>query len=219
MRPSYPYPLSGYDNAVSGLTRPPRCPRGGGANPAPLVPPPPPPLAQVDDFKVDIVPRGEMLFFNNVRARAQGVAAAGQAQRSPLGLPLLLLQVDKPGVLKGVTAILGRGGVNIASFGLGRHAVGGEALGVVSVDSAVPADVLRQASRPGGRRGGRGGGGAMVARATAASQPPHSATPCSCASCPTCATSARRPSPPSSCPPRPTSRPRQLSQTSCRWGG
>ena len=74
-----------------------------------------PRLVDFDGFDVDINPRGDMIFFNNQ---------------------------DKPGVLNRVTSVLGDAGINIASFGLGRHQIGGEALGVLSVDNPVPAAVL-----------------------------------------------------------------------------
>jgi phosphoserine aminotransferase len=72
---------------------------------------------QIDDFKVDINPRGEMLFFNNL---------------------------DKPGILFRITNVLSREGINIAHFGLGRHAVGGDALGVLTVDNPIAPSVLQQ---------------------------------------------------------------------------
>jgi len=74
-------------------------------------------LVQIDDFKVDVSPCGEMLIFNNL---------------------------DKPGVLMRITNLLSRADVNIAHFGLGRHAVGGEALGVLATDTPIPAVVLEQ---------------------------------------------------------------------------
>ena len=73
-------------------------------------------VVSFDGFKVDINPRGEMLFFNNS---------------------------DKPGVLHRITTVLAKAGVNIAHFGLGRHAAGGDALGVLTVDSPVPDDAVR----------------------------------------------------------------------------
>jgi len=76
-------------------------------------------LVDVDGFRVDIDPSGHMLFFENK---------------------------DKPGVLRDMTSVLGEAGVNIAYFGLGRHTSGGEALGVVQLDSAVSASVLEQLS-------------------------------------------------------------------------
>ena len=72
-------------------------------------------IVAIDGFKVDITPSGEMLFFNNV---------------------------DKPGVLNRITGALAKAGVNIAHFGLGRHAVGGKALGVLTVDQAISEETL-----------------------------------------------------------------------------
>ena len=57
---------------------------------------------------------------------------------SPPNLPA----PPQPGVLNRITSVLGEAGINIASFGLGRHQIGGEALGVLSVDVPVPAAVL-----------------------------------------------------------------------------
>lgn len=72
-------------------------------------------LVAVDGFNVDINPVGEMLFFNNE---------------------------DKPGVLARITSVIGRAGINIAHFGLGRHNQGGGALGVLTTDVPITADVL-----------------------------------------------------------------------------
>lgn len=74
-------------------------------------------LVEVDGFKVDMDPAGHMLFFENK---------------------------DKPGVLRDLTAVLGEAGINIAYFGLGRHVVGGDALGVVQVDQSVSTEVLER---------------------------------------------------------------------------
>ena len=74
-------------------------------------------LVNIDGFAVDINPMGDMLFFNNE---------------------------DKPGVLSRITGVLGKAGINIAHFGLGRHAVGGNALGVLQLDSPVPTEVLSE---------------------------------------------------------------------------
>ncbi len=76
-------------------------------------------LVSFDGYSVDINPVGDMLFFNNE---------------------------DKPGVLSRITAVLGKAGINIAHFGLGRHRVGGSALGILSCDSPVPPEVLRELS-------------------------------------------------------------------------
>jgi len=54
------------------------------------------------------------------------------------GTMFVLSNADRPGVIGDVGTILGRHGVNIATFALGRAEVGGRALGVVIVDEAAP---------------------------------------------------------------------------------
>ena len=49
---------------------------------------------------------------------------------------------DKPGFIGKFASILGDAQVNIATFNLGRHTQGGDAIALVEVDGAVPADVL-----------------------------------------------------------------------------
>ena len=49
---------------------------------------------------------------------------------------------DKPGLIGSVATILGEANVNIATFNLGRREPGGDAIGLMGVDSAVPDDVL-----------------------------------------------------------------------------
>ncbi|RYG56793.1 ACT domain-containing protein, partial [archaeon] len=72
-------------------------------------------LVQVDDYKIDINPRGHLLFFHNT---------------------------DKPGVLARMLATLTEGGVNIAHLGLGRHVGGSDSLGVLILDAPLDAAVL-----------------------------------------------------------------------------
>ena len=58
---------------------------------------------------------------------------------SPLeGTMIVLCNNDQPGVIGDVGTILGRHGVNIATFALGRAGVGERAVGVVIVDEAAP---------------------------------------------------------------------------------
>ena len=59
----------------------------------------------------------------------------------------LLTYEDRPGVVGMIGAILGSAGVNIATAQVGRTFAGGEALMALSLDSAVPADVLSQIAR------------------------------------------------------------------------
>ena len=56
------------------------------------------------------------------------------------GVVLVLQNNDQPGVIGGVGSVLGKYGINIASFALGRDASG--AVGVVALDSAADAPPL-----------------------------------------------------------------------------
>ncbi len=49
---------------------------------------------------------------------------------------------DKPGFIGGLGTVLGDAGINIASFNLGRVSAGEDAIALIDVDQAVPADVL-----------------------------------------------------------------------------
>ena len=49
---------------------------------------------------------------------------------------------DRPGLIGAVATILGEAGINIATFNLGRREPGGDAIGLIGVDSVVPDDVL-----------------------------------------------------------------------------
>mgnify|MGYP001199003012 FL=1 len=51
---------------------------------------------------------------------------------------------DKPGLIGGIGQVLGAAEVNIATFNLGRAAAGGDAIGLISVDSDVSEQVLNQ---------------------------------------------------------------------------
>jgi D-3-phosphoglycerate dehydrogenase / 2-oxoglutarate reductase len=49
---------------------------------------------------------------------------------------------DKPGFIGHFASLLGGAGLNIATFALGRNQRGGDAIALVEVDGAVPAEVL-----------------------------------------------------------------------------
>lgn len=51
---------------------------------------------------------------------------------------------DKPGLIGQIGHVLGNSGVNIATFHLGRSKIGGDAIGLVSVDSEVDEGVLER---------------------------------------------------------------------------
>jgi D-3-phosphoglycerate dehydrogenase / 2-oxoglutarate reductase len=64
------------------------------------------------------------------------------AEIAPAEHMMFFSYVDRPGVVGIVGQALGSKEINIAGMQVCRHAQGGEAMIVLSVDSAVPADVL-----------------------------------------------------------------------------
>ncbi|MDD4252635.1 MAG: phosphoglycerate dehydrogenase [Methanoculleus horonobensis] len=61
---------------------------------------------------------------------------------TPTGHVVISRHIDKPGVIGKAATILGRANVNIAGMQVGRFKPGQEALMVLTVDSAVPADAM-----------------------------------------------------------------------------
>jgi D-3-phosphoglycerate dehydrogenase len=55
---------------------------------------------------------------------------------------LYVTNQDKPGFIGALGSLLGNAGVNIASFHLGRHAEGEDAICLVQIDETVPDSVL-----------------------------------------------------------------------------
>ena len=55
---------------------------------------------------------------------------------------LYVTNQDKPGFIGRFASLLGDARLNIATFHLGRTRQGGDAIALVEVDGAVPADVL-----------------------------------------------------------------------------
>lgn len=74
-----------------------------------------PRVVRIGDFRVDAVPEAVLLVVRNK---------------------------DVPGVIGEVGTRLGAAGINIAEYHQSRRAAGGEALGLITVDGAVPEDVL-----------------------------------------------------------------------------
>ena len=74
-------------------------------------------LVEVNGFDVDLEPTDHLAFFS---------------------------YADRPGVVGTVGGILGEAGINIAGMQVARDAKGGHALVALSVDSAIPADVLTE---------------------------------------------------------------------------
>ncbi len=66
------------------------------------------------------------------------------------GNMMYIVNEDAPGFIGRIGTLLGENGINIGTFNLGRREAGGEAVLLLSVDSAVPPAVLEQArSLPG----------------------------------------------------------------------
>ena len=63
---------------------------------------------------------------------------------TPTGHVVISRHTDKPGIIGKAATILGRVNVNIAGMQVGRHKPGEEALMVLTVDSAVPADAMEE---------------------------------------------------------------------------
>ena len=71
------------------------------------------------------------------------IQVKGINMEAELGAHMLYItNNDKPGFIGSLGAALGGAGVNIATFHLGRHERGGDAIALIEVDEEVPADVL-----------------------------------------------------------------------------
>jgi D-3-phosphoglycerate dehydrogenase / 2-oxoglutarate reductase len=76
-----------------------------------------PRIVNIDGYPLEVVPRGNMIFFTND---------------------------DKPGVIGAIGSVLGRCNVNIAGMHLGREHEGGKALALLLVDNPVDKEVIEQ---------------------------------------------------------------------------
>ena len=72
---------------------------------------------QIDSYRIDAVPSGYMLIASHV---------------------------DKPGIIGRVGTILGENNINIAGMQVGREFIGGNAVMVLNIDSAVSDKILKQ---------------------------------------------------------------------------
>jgi D-3-phosphoglycerate dehydrogenase len=72
-------------------------------------------LTEINDFRIEAIPRGHMLVMHNR---------------------------DVPGVIGRIGTILGDRGINISEFHLGRRERGGEAMAVIEIDAGVGEDTL-----------------------------------------------------------------------------
>jgi D-3-phosphoglycerate dehydrogenase len=79
-----------------------------------------PRIIQIDNFPVELIPQGTLLFmFNN----------------------------DRPGVIGSIGTLLGEHNINIARMHFGRESAGGRAISVVSVDTPLSAQLLEEVKR------------------------------------------------------------------------
>ncbi|MBI2567766.1 MAG: phosphoglycerate dehydrogenase [Candidatus Schekmanbacteria bacterium] len=65
-------------------------------------------------------------------------------EASPVGDMLVFSNYDQPGVIGRIGNLLGDAGVNIAGMQLGRRKVGGQAVAIVNVDSALSPELLEK---------------------------------------------------------------------------
>ncbi|BBC72249.1 phosphoglycerate dehydrogenase [Altererythrobacter sp. B11] len=63
------------------------------------------------------------------------------------GHMLYIVNEDAPGFIGRIGGLLGEAGINIGTFHLGRRSAGGEAVLLLSVDQAIPADVIARAEQ------------------------------------------------------------------------
>jgi D-3-phosphoglycerate dehydrogenase len=76
-------------------------------------------IVNIDEFHLELNPEGDMLFYTNL---------------------------DRPGMLAKVGAILAENDINIAGLSLGRFGIGKEALTVINLDSGMEKEVLGKIS-------------------------------------------------------------------------
>ncbi|MEX1140555.1 MAG: phosphoglycerate dehydrogenase [Bacteroidota bacterium] len=74
-----------------------------------------PRIVRVDEYFLEILPEGNLLFYRNI---------------------------DRPGMLAGVGAVLAAAGINIGGLALGRNEPGERAVTIINIDTPIPSVVL-----------------------------------------------------------------------------
>ena len=82
--------------------------------------------------------------FNNVEPRLVELFGI-KVEAELAGHMMYIVNADAPGFIGRIGTLLGENEINIGTFNLGRREAGGEAVLLLSVDSAVPETVLKQA--------------------------------------------------------------------------
>lgn len=75
-----------------------------------------PRIVRVDEYFLEILPEGNLLFYRNI---------------------------DRPGMLAGVGAVLAAAGINIGGLALGRDKPGERAVTIINIDTPIPSRVLQ----------------------------------------------------------------------------
>lgn len=83
--------------------------------------------------------------FNNVEPRLVEMFGI-KVEAELAGHMMYIVNEDAPGFIGRIGTLLGENEINIGTFNLGRREAGGEAVLLLSVDSPVPEDVLKQAT-------------------------------------------------------------------------
>jgi D-3-phosphoglycerate dehydrogenase / 2-oxoglutarate reductase len=76
-----------------------------------------PKIVEIDGFRIDVAPEGNLLY---------------------------TLHRDKPGMIGKIGTLIGDAAINIAGMQVGRHEQGGDAVMLLSVDKAIPADIVER---------------------------------------------------------------------------
>ncbi len=84
--------------------------------------------------------------FGNENPRLVSIFGIG-IEAELAGHMLYIVNEDVPGFIGRVGTLMGEAGINIGTFHLGRREAGGEAVLLLSVDQAIPADVIDRACK------------------------------------------------------------------------
>ena len=87
--------------------------------------------------------RVEGTLFGNRAPRLVGIFGI-QVEAELTGQMIYIVNTDAPGFIGALGTKLGENKINIATFNLGRHDAGGEAVALVAVDDPISSDVSRQ---------------------------------------------------------------------------
>lgn len=64
----------------------------------------------------------------------------------PSGCMLIVTNIDRPGIIGQIGVFLGKNAINIANMQVARKELGGEAVTIITVDTCVPQEIIKQLS-------------------------------------------------------------------------